>query len=223
MKAEKTLGIILQTTTFKETHRIIQIFSKDFGIISLLIKNVSQKKSHLFALTTPFCLAEFIFKKTKGDIFTYVDGSVLHNHMSLRDNLEVMTAAGKCLRAIIQTQFQEKKAEEIFLLLKSYLQAFTKGYSPSHLLASFYIKLLTHEGLLHVTQKCNNCDHLATSIFQGESLCSSHTSSYGHNFSLKQLEAMQQLLYVKNFSHLQSISIDATLLEKIELLFQDLI
>ena len=68
---EKIKGITLKATVFKENSRIIQVFSKDLGIISILIKRISSKKTNLLSLSSPFCYGEFILKKSKGDITSF--------------------------------------------------------------------------------------------------------------------------------------------------------
>jgi len=220
---EKTEGITLKVTAFKENSRIIQIFSKDFGIISLLIKRISPKKSNLLALSTPFCHGEFLLKKNKGDIFSFLDGNILHHHLALRNDFNVMQAASKCIRSILKTQFQEKHAPMLFQLLSSYLKAIPSFQDPFVLMSSFYLKLLHYESLLHLSDKCNLCSERSVSIYRGESLCHTHASPYGFRFTKDEISTMNKLVSARNFSSLKEISLEKDLKKKIELLFEDLI
>jgi len=220
---EKTEGITLKVTPFKENSRIIQIFSKDFGIISLMIKRISAKKTNLFALSTPFSHGEFIIKKNKGEIFSFLDGSVIDYHLDLRKDLITMQAASKCLLCILKTQYQDRHAPKLFLLLKSYLKAISTVKDPFVLLSSFYLKILIYEGLLHLSDKCNICSEKTVSLCNGESLCSYHAMPYGFYFNKNEISTMQQLACVRNFSSIKEIFLEKDLIKKIELLFENLI
>ncbi|MCK4934174.1 MAG: DNA repair protein RecO, partial [Simkaniaceae bacterium] len=77
MIIEKTQGITLQSIPYKEKQRIISVFTKDEGIISLIIKGLSEKKISFLSLTTPFCLADIIYKKGRSDIYFLKDVSII--------------------------------------------------------------------------------------------------------------------------------------------------
>lgn len=220
---KKTEGITLKSTIFKENSRIIQIFSQDLGNISVFLKKISAKKPYLLALSSPFCHGEFLLKKNKGEIFSFLDGSIINSHLCLRKNLPTLQAASFCLRSILKTQLQEKNSLLPFKLLQSYLKAFPFFQDPFVLLSSFYLKLLLHEGLLYLSPKCNTCNGKTIAIHLGECLCSSHAPPYGFYFSHEQISTMILLATAKKFSSLLKVKLDRDLKEKISFLFEDLI
>ena len=59
----KTKGVTLQATPFQEKARIITVFTEKEVLVSLIVKGLNTKRPSFLAITTPFCEAEFIYKK----------------------------------------------------------------------------------------------------------------------------------------------------------------
>ena len=145
---EKVEGVTLLAKSFGENNKIISVFTKEKGLISLMIKRLSQKKSSLFALASPFCVGEFVYKVGKGDIYTILDAAILKENFELRSSFETIECAAKMTRAILNSQMPHKSAPAVYMLLKAYLGNLWQFERPQTLLASFYLKILLHEGLL---------------------------------------------------------------------------
>ena len=89
MHEEKTEGIVLRSQDYKERHRIITLFTP-LGLISLIVKGISRKNSHLLTLTTPFSHGEYIYRQGRSDLFRFHDGAVLDDHFDLRQSLRFL-------------------------------------------------------------------------------------------------------------------------------------
>ena len=220
---EKTEGITLQSIPYKERQRIVTIFTKKNGIISIIIKNLSSKKPKFFSLNSPFCLAEFIYKTGRSNIHFLKDATILNEHLFLRKDLEFINSAYLMTKAILDSQLQGKNAPHLYTLLKRYLQKIPKIKSQKSLLISFLLKVLLHEGILNIKEKCNLCENKASSIHHGECICPHHSSAYTHNFSVEEFQSLKNLAYIKSFLKIDEIKVEETLKEKTLLLFKDLI
>src|SRR5579862_3366288 len=150
MHEEKTEGIVLRSQDYNERHRIITLFSP-LGLISLIVKNISRKNASLLTLTTPFSHGEYLYSQGRSDLFKYHDGSLLDDHLGLRQNLKSLQAAGVLANAILTSQMAGKPAPALFALYKSYHKQVCHFDDPSPLIASFILKLLKHEGLLSLS------------------------------------------------------------------------
>jgi DNA repair protein RecO (recombination protein O) len=220
---EKTEGITLQSIPYKERERIVTIFTKENGIISVIVKNLSSKKPKFFSLNSPFCLADFIYKTGRSNIHFLKEVTVLNEHLFLRKDLEFINNAYLMSKAILDSQMPNKKAPALYFLLKGYLKKIPKIKSQKSLLVSFLLKVLLHEGVLNINEKCNLCENKASSIHQGECICPHHSSNYSHNFSLEEFESLKSLAHIKSFLKIEEIKIEETLKEKTLILFKDLI
>ena len=144
MKENKCEGIVIKSYAFKETERIIHLFTPDQGIIHLIVKHLSPKKPQRVNLTTPLCQGQYIYRKGKSDLYSFIDGSILNLHLPLRQSLSELTLGGKMLQAIHDTQLPEKPAPKLYQLLSAYLKKLP--LAPASIWTSFQLKLLKHEG-----------------------------------------------------------------------------
>ncbi|MBT3394701.1 MAG: DNA repair protein RecO [Waddliaceae bacterium] len=153
MNAEKhrVEGITIHSFDFKEYDRIITVFSSEMGVISLIVKGANRrKKGTASALATPLSCGEFIFSAGKGDLFTYHDGTIYDQFLSLRNDFDTLDAAGEMLKIVKSSLLPMKPSPLLYLLLKTFLSGFGGSENPRAVLVSFILKVLCHEGLLSI-------------------------------------------------------------------------
>jgi len=217
----KTQCITLKTTPFKESSKILQVLTKDLGLISILVKGLSQKKLSLIRLCSPFTISEVILKKSSSDIYSFRDVTILEENHHLRKKLEYITIASCMTRSILSSHFHQEKALSIFHLLKVYLKNIP--INPDAIYLSFLLKLLSNDDLMNLQTHCSKCKNPSNFLQDGESLCHEHGSTFGFSFSLDDFKKLFILCYAKSFSLLQNLEISSILKEKVNLLFHDLI
>jgi len=212
---EKTEGVILQTVPYLSSGAIVKLFSPA-GLLSFFVKRISTKKrSYLMPLTQ----IEVVYRKKNG-LHSVLDLSLINHHMELRHSLECMDASGKMAKALADSQMQEKSAPDLYRLLDAYLKRLPEFQNPSALLDSFLLKLLTHEGLLHLTPTCSICNSEAHFLSNGESHCKIHAQIGAHSFTQSEFSSLLVLTFSKRFSEIALIS---PLSSKVQKLFSQLI
>ncbi|NGX59326.1 MAG: DNA repair protein RecO [Chlamydiae bacterium] len=145
---EKHEGLVLRSIDYKDRQKIITLFTPTRGLISLIVKNITRKKSHLLTLTSPFTQAEYHFSIRRSELYTYCDGTPINTHLNLRENLTHLKAAILLAKALLTSQLPNKPAPDLYLLLLTYLKYLPTFADPTSLTASFYLKLLKHDGHL---------------------------------------------------------------------------
>jgi DNA repair protein RecO (recombination protein O) len=219
MHEEKTEGIVLRSQDYQERHRIITLFSPQ-GLISLIVKGISHKNARLLTLTTPFSYGEYIYRQGRSDLFHFYDGTVLDDHFDLRQNLRSLQTAGALANAILSSQMTGKPAPALFVLYKSYHKQICSFDDSSPLLASFYLKLLKHEGLLSISLHCASCKTGSAQILHnGESFCSQHAGQSAISFSSLEWKTLLSLESAQQFSTLRSLDLSPLFLRKVQTLF----
>jgi len=219
MQEERTHGVVLRCLDYRERERIITLFTP-FGLISLIVKGIQPRSSHLLILTTLFCEGEFLFKKGRSDLYSFIDGSVVDAHLLLRTQLPFVQTAGALAKTILSSQFNGKASLALYQLFCCYLKQIPSFATPASLIASFQLKLLSHEGLLSLTPLCNQCqDKPSSHLSAGESLCKEHASIYSLSFSQEEFSELLKLHSAKQLSHLRTLTPSASLLQKVDLLF----
>lgn len=196
MKTDTTKAIVLRSIPFKDNQRILTLFSESLGLVSMIVKGLSPKKAFLSSLTEPLCEAEWVYVKGTSDLLKFHDGSILNMHLVLREQYSYLQTAMEMSQAILQTQLPEKSSPQLYALFSSFLKQVSHFSSPSNLLASFYLKLLKHEGLF-------NTD-----------------SPYSFSSDLhSEWDLIKSLISVQSYQQLKEIPVPASLLQKIKSAF----
>lgn len=219
MHEEKTEGIVLRAQDYKERHRIITLFTPE-GLLSLIVRGISRKNTRLLSLTTPFCHGEYLFRRERSELLPFRDGNPIDEHLILRQSLKSLQAAGALASAILSSQMPGKPSPALYLLYKLYHRQVPHFPDPDVLVASFYLKLLKHEGLLTLTSHCVECDSApARHISQGESYCPTHDPLQAQRFSLTEWETLLFLDNAQHFSSLRPLNLPPQFLSKVHTLF----
>ena len=146
MSEIKTEGIILKMIPYKDHHRIMQILTPDCGILSLMAKGVSKPK--LQSLLSPLTQLEVVYRKKGSDLCFFKEGFVIEHHHFLRESWQLLESAGKMANAILHSQFPEKASPDLYRLLIASFKQLPHFKEPSTLITMFYLKLLSHEGVI---------------------------------------------------------------------------
>src|SRR3990167_664814 len=100
---EKTDGILLAAIPYLGRKKILKIFTPEDGLLSLMAT------SSCTALTTPFCIAEWVYRKGNKEIHTMKDGSLIDGLLTLKQNYETVCAAGNMAQDLLRFQLPAKK------------------------------------------------------------------------------------------------------------------
>lgn len=158
---ERHEGLVLRSIDFRDRQKILTLFTPTMGMISLIVKGINRKKSHLLTLTSPFTRGEYLFRISRSDLYTFQDGTPLATNNSLRENLNHIEAAILLSKALLKSQMPEKPAPALYKLTTTYLEHLPTFDDPTPLTASFLLKLLKHEGHLAL-------DHVSPSFTQND-------------------------------------------------------
>lgn len=207
-------GILLQSTPYLESRRIVKIFTKNNGLLSLI------GNSKKLSLTTPFCKAEWIYKQTPGDLFSLKEASLLNPYMNLRESYEKLKSAGSIANDLLRSQLAYKESSKLYSLLSACFEHLS--YNPTAIAQSFRLKLLRLDGLLHLQPFCMECEKEALDLTEGQSTCSNHAAQ-GKRAGFTQTEWQQVLSLglAKRFSDLKELLLSQELLKKLDSLFKE--
>lgn len=218
MNETKSEGLLLQTIPYLGTGRILKIFTRESGLISLFTK-----KKNLGSLGSPFCIGEWIYKKGSTDLHPLKDASLIHPLLELRTSFHLLSTAGSIAQDILKSQLPITSPHHLYELLISYFKKLPQFKHPEILLISFRLKLLIHEGLLSLNAQCTRCPENAQHLLHGESFCIHHALGRGIEFSQTAWQQLHLLAFASKFSSLEHLSIESSLIEKSSLLLDSII
>lgn len=140
-------GIVLKSTPFEDSGRILTLYTEKEGLLNLIVRKVGQKDFSLRNILSVLSLSEFHIHKGSGDLFRLQDASLVDCFLEIRNQLEKLTLAGGMLRQVAKMQLPLKPSPLLFKLLKAYLIHMKSSTNPAPLYFSFSLKHLLHEGL----------------------------------------------------------------------------
>ncbi len=76
---QRSPGLLLQAIPYLGKKKILKLLTPDAGLISLLVKTVRDA-----SLLTPFCLAEWVYKKGQKDLHVLIAASLYDGLLQLK-------------------------------------------------------------------------------------------------------------------------------------------
>lgn len=192
MQEERIEGIVLQAKEYKERERLVILFTP-LGVLHLIVKGV--RRGNLMWVE-PFAHGEYHVRRGRSDLFTCKEGTLWDAHHEFRNDWTSLRTAGALAQAILQSQLPGKESPSLFSLYRAYHKQVMKAQGPAFL-SSFYLKLLSLEGLLAA----------APLIEQG--------------WKEEEIQLADRLVRMTQFSHLGHTEVTEEFLEKVELLLQN--
>jgi DNA repair protein RecO (recombination protein O) len=172
------------------------------------MKGLSNRNLRYLALSAPFCQAEFIYRRGRSDLCTFIDGTPINENLQFRSQFSHLQTAGHLSKGILISQLPGKSSPALYQLLTTYFKHIPTFTDPSPLVLSFYLKLLKHEGLLELSSLCSACSlHPATTLHEGESYCPQHRPPSFIPFTAQEWTSLQHLAHAHTFQQLREINL----------------
>ena len=147
-------GIILKTSEYKEKDRMIQVLTRERGIVNICVKGVSGKTSKLSFTSLPFSYCDFTVTDSHG--FYYLkEGSVISGNTGIMESLETMAVAGHIAECLSWSVMQSENARDCYdLAIYAYYALSIDTASYITVLIAFNWKLMWILGLAASASEC---------------------------------------------------------------------
>ena len=167
---DKINGFVLTQTDYKESDMLMQVLTKEYGVISLVGK-ASKKldsKNHFL----PMCVYEFMIDYKDGKTIYSIHGSKLINSYFEDNNFDMMSFKNILIEAVLKNKDIDTYEQLVFVF--DHMNSKNK-----YLLGSMFFSYLTKRfGITPVVDGCTNCGYkkvVALSNIDGGFLCEKHT------------------------------------------------
>lgn len=160
-------GIVLARRNYSEADRILVVFSKHFGKMSLLAKGVrklnSRKRGHLEV----FSQVKFSAAKGKNlDIVT--EAEIINSFPKIRDDLKKVAVAYYFMEVAGRTTRDGEKNEDLYSLIADYLSNLRGPTSLRELRRNFVYDTLILLGFWPQGRKMDNPDKVLEEVVERE-------------------------------------------------------
>lgn len=153
---EEVEGIILKETPYKEKSKIIQLFTKEYGLISIMCKGVKSPKSHLRALTIRYTYGIFQISYKKNKISTLINADLIDSLEKIKSDIIGISYLGYLSDLTMQV-LKQSNSQEIYNIFINVVLKINEGYDPLILTNILELKFLSYLGVGISLDECVLC------------------------------------------------------------------
>ncbi|MGB9664854.1 MAG: DNA repair protein RecO [Ignavibacteria bacterium] len=159
-KILKDKGFVLKKRKYRETSKLITIFSKKAGKLNLIAKGVRTPKSKISAVLDPINLIEFVYyDKPTRDLQYISSADFIENYSNIKSDFEKIKVAYFIIELIDIFSTEGQSNEELFNLVLNELKKLDEGSESNYLvLNEFLISLCEISGYPIYTGFCPLCN-----------------------------------------------------------------
>lgn len=153
---EKVEGIILNEKSYGETSKIINLLTREYGVIGLMAKGAKTMKSPLRSVTGKLTYGYFyiVYKKDKLSILTSVD--VINPFKQIKTDIDKISYASFLLELSEQV-YRHNNTQLIYQLLIDSLLKIEEDFDPMVITNILELKYLDFLGVMPILDCCVMC------------------------------------------------------------------
>lgn len=197
METIKLEGIIISDKPFKENSKILDIITKEKGVISVISKGCKKLKSELRSVSEKFCYASFNIVYKEGKLSTLVSADVINSFKNIKKDIEKISYVN-FISDLTNQVIKHSYNESIFDIYIGALLKIEEGFSPSLITNILELKYLDFLGISPIFDGCCVCgkENVVTlSSYKGGFVCNNHKEA-DYIVSQKTIKIIRMLKYV---------------------------
>lgn len=153
---EKVEGIVLKERSYSETSKILDVYTKEYGIIGVLSKGCKRMKSPLRSTSSKLTYGYFHIHYKKDKLSTLTEVDVINSFKNIKSDITKISYASYLLELAynVESNISDK---EIYNLLINTLEKIEEGLNPLVLTYILEFKYLNYLGIMPVIDGCVIC------------------------------------------------------------------
>ena len=153
---EKIEGIVISANDFKETSKILNIFTKEYGIIGVIAKGCKSLKSPLRSVADRLTYGYFYMNYKQDKLSTLSSVDIIDSFKNIKLDIEKISYASYILDLAYQV-YKQNNSTDIYELLISSLKKINEQYDPMVITNILELKYLDYLGVMPVLDRCSVC------------------------------------------------------------------
>lgn len=171
---KKIEGIIVSEVDYKESSKIINVFSPTDGVIGILARGTKKVKSNLSGVTSKLTYGYFHVNYKENGLSTLMEVDIIDGFKKIRRSIDLISYASYLLE-LSSMVYKHDNDIEIYNLLIASLKKIEEGYDYEVITNILELKLLTYLGIKPVIDSCVSCGNkneiVTISSYRGGYLC----------------------------------------------------
>lgn len=155
MKIEKVEGIVISETNYSESSKILNLLTREFGLIGVISKGCRKTKSKLRSVSTKFIYGYFHIYYKEDGLSTLIDVDLIDSFKNIRSDIKKITY----LSYITELTYQVAKQtdDNLFSLFIESVKKIEEKIDEEIITNILEIKLLDVLGIMPVIDGCSLC------------------------------------------------------------------
>ena len=205
---KKVEGIIISTVNYKESIKIINILTKEQGIIGVFARGSRNLKSKLSSVTSPLCYGTFHLSARDEKMPNLIEVDLLNTFKQIRKDF-IKSNYSLFLLELAGQVYKHSNKNNTYDLLIDGLLKINEGYDPQVITNIVELKYLEYLGIKPVVDKCVTCSSpeniITISSYKGGYLCQNCVGTE-YIYHLKTLKLIRMFYYI-NLSKITKVEI----------------
>ena len=219
---KKIEGIIISTVDYKENSKILNILTKEEGIIGVYAKGSKKIKSNISATSNILTYGKFHLKQTTKKMPSLIEVDILNSFKNIKTDLDKISYATYLLELSSQV-YKHDKNNQIYKLLIAALIKINDNYDPKVITNILELKLLEYLGIKPVIDRCVNCnnqnDIVTISSYRGGYICKNCIKKEPI-CNIKTIKLIRMLYYV-DINKISKVDVSDNIKREINLFISD--
>lgn len=212
VKIAKVEGIVIRTTDYGETNKIVTIYTREAGKIAVMANGAKKPKSKFTGITQLFTYGHFLVTQSNGMGRLQQGGEIIHFFRGIREDI-FKTAYASYLAELIDRVTEDKQPNPfMFELLYQSLQKIEDDFDPEIIMNIFEMKMLNPAGVYPYLDGCVLCGckegNFGYSIREGGFICGDCAEKDPYHYRLSAASVrLLRLFYYFDLTRLGSIQV----------------
>ena len=156
MKIDVIEGIVIRETNYSESSKILNILTKDRGLIGVMSKGCRNMKNKLRGVSRKMIYGSFHIYYKENGLSTLIEVDVKNSYSNILNNFDRVSFATYLLMLFEQVAKQNEDLS-LFDLLKSGLNKINEGFNPLAITNILELKCLDYLGVTPSIDNCSLC------------------------------------------------------------------
>lgn len=164
MEKLKVKGIVISETNFKESSKILNILTKEKGIIGVISKGCKSLKSPLRVGSSKLSYGYFYLNYKENNLSTLTEIEILNDFRNIKTSLEKIGYVSYLL-GLSKEVMRQSSEKEVFNILEKSLLKIENNFDPGIITSIAELKYLKYLGVFPILDgcaKCGNKDNIIT-------------------------------------------------------------
>lgn len=195
---KKIEGIIVSEVDYKESSKIINVLTKELGIVGIIARGTKRVKSNLAGVTSKLTYGYFHINYKEGGLSTLIEVDIIDRFKNIRKDISLMSYAIYILE-LAGRVYKHETSPLIYEILIASLKKIDEGYDYQVITNIFELKMLDFLGIRPVVDECVSCgskvDIVTVSSYRGGYLCKNCIHNEGI-VNIKTIKLLRMFYYV---------------------------